>query len=84
MKALKPNPHPHSHRTDATSCYASRSTYAQGGYYDDYNDGYANYNEEYDNYNNGGVSFNLFYNELSPYGRWIKSNVHMAGYGSPT
>lgn len=58
-----------------TSCYASRSTYAQGGYYDNYGDGQEYYNE-YDNYNNGGVSFNVFYDELRPYGRWINHNAY--------
>ena len=59
-----------------TSCFSSQgSLYSQG--YDDYGD-YDNeyYNGNYDdNYygNNGGVSFNVFYNELRPHGRWINN-----------
>ena len=75
MKALKTNLILTAIVLMLTSCYTSRSAYAQGGYYDDYNDGYVSYNE-YDNYNNGGVSFNLFYNELSPYGSWINHRAH--------
>ncbi len=58
-----------------TSCYATRGAYAQGGYYNDYDDGQGYYNE-YDEYHNGGISFNVFYNELRPYGRWINHRAH--------
>ncbi|MDD4459523.1 MAG: hypothetical protein PHQ24_06920, partial [Proteiniphilum sp.] len=58
-----------------TSCYATRGAYAQGGYYNDYDDGQGYYNE-YDEHHNGGISFNVFYNELRPYGRWINHRAH--------
>ena len=46
--------------------------YSQG--YDEYD----YYEEEYydDGYQGGGVSFNLFYNELRPHGRWINNRSH--------
>ena len=47
--------------------------YSQG--YDEYyyDEGYYN-----DGYQGGGISFNVFYNELRPYGRWINNR----NYGS--
>jgi len=49
--------------------------YAQGNYgYDNYDDGY--YSDYDDGYNNGGVNFQVFYNELAPYGRWINDRNH--------
>ncbi len=57
-----------------SSCFSSQGTlYSQG--YDDYGY-YNNYdNEDYDDYygNNRGISFNVFYNELRPHGRWINN-----------
>ena len=51
------------------SCGSSRNyVYSQG--YDDY--GY--YEEEY--YDQGGVNFNVFYNELRPHGRWINNRSY--------
>ena len=54
-----------------TSCYTTNDLYAQGGYYDD-GQGYYN---QYDD-PQGAVSFNLFYNELQPYGRWINHRAY--------
>lgn len=54
-----------------SSCYSSRSAYSQGEYYDDYDADYGYYDDNYNNNNNSGISFNVFYNELRPHGRWI-------------
>ena len=61
-----------------SSCFSSQGTlYSQE--YDDYgyNNEYYNddYYDDYDDYygNNRGVSFNVFYNELRPHGRWINN-----------
>jgi hypothetical protein len=75
MKALR---HPLVLAIIALTLYACGSqrdyAYAQGydeyGYYDDryYDDGYYN--------RGGGISFNVFYHELRPYGRWINSHSY--------
>ncbi len=51
-----------------TSCFASRETYSQR--YDYYESGY------YSSNNLGGISFNVFYNELRPHGRWINNRSY--------
>ena len=52
-----------------SSFFTSRSAYSQGEYYDDYDADYGYYDDSYNN--NSGISFNVFYNELRPHGRWI-------------
>ena len=54
-----------------SSCYTSRSAYSQGNYSEGYADEYGYADTNYDNYDNGGINFNVFYNELSPYGSWV-------------
>lgn len=54
-----------------SSCYTSRSAYSQGNYNEGYADEYGYADTNYDNYDNGGINFNVFYNELSPYGSWV-------------
>jgi len=46
-----------------SSCATSMAQ--RGGYNNGYN------NNGYNNYNNDGVSFQLFYDQLSPYGQWV-------------
>ena len=55
--------------------YAYAQVYDEYGYYDDryYDAGY--YGDGYYN-RGGGISFNVFYNELRPYGRWINSHSY--------
>ncbi len=47
-----------------TACYSTNGVYAQGGYYNQYDD------------SQGAVTFNVFYNELRPYGRWINHRAY--------
>ena len=85
MKALR---HPLVLAIIALTLYACGSqrdyVYAQGydeyGYYDDryYDNRYYDAGYHVDRYydRGGGISFNVFYNELRPYGRWINSHSY--------
>ncbi len=60
-----------------TSCYSSQGyVYSQGhddyGYYGD--DYYYDDDRYYGDQDRDGVSFSIFYNELSPHGRWINNH----------
>ena len=58
-----------------TVSFSGNGVYAQDVSYDYYDDGNGYYTEYDENYN-GGISFNVFYNELRPYGRWINHGVY--------
>lgn len=59
-----------------TSCYASRNAYAQEEYDNEYEQDYGYPDYDDDNYPHGGISLNVFYNELRPYGRWMNSRAY--------
>jgi hypothetical protein len=56
-----------------SSCFSS-----QGNLYSQrYDNSYSYYNEDSYSYSsNSVISFNVFYNELTPYGRWINNNQY--------
>ncbi|MFA6795615.1 MAG: DUF6600 domain-containing protein, partial [Proteiniphilum sp.] len=58
-----------------SSCFSSQGNLYSQGYNDyGYDDSYSYYEDDpYAYQDNSGISFNVFYNELRPYGRWINN-----------